>query len=101
MDDTATLDQAQSDAGYTWQVQIGPDVQGPCGGNVFSTTAAFYVAPQGDPGQTYATCSTTAGSEWIPIPNDTPFQVAGDNYVQWQLFPPPGMAIKFLVGQAD
>ena len=81
-----------------WQVQIGPDVQGSCSGVVNGTSATFFVSPGGDPGVTYASYSTTAGSEWVPLANNEVVAVSGFNDVQWQLSPPAGEQVKFLIG---
>ena len=84
-----------------WTVQIGPTVSGGADGVVNATSATFYLSlGAGDPGTTYAWYSTTAGSRWVPIPNNTEVQCSGDNDVQYRYNAPSGVLFKFLIAPA-
>jgi hypothetical protein len=84
---------------FDWQVQIGPDIFGSAEGVVNSTSANFYVSVgSGDPKASYVSYSTSAASEWIPIPNNTPVHASGPNHVQYRYAVPPGVTIKIVIG---
>lgn len=83
----------------SFQVQIGPNVTGNAQGMVNSTSASFFVeVGSGSADQSYASYSTTAGSSWVPIPNNEQVEASGANMVQWKYSIPSGVNLKFVIG---
>ena len=82
-----------------WIVQIGPNVTGSSDGYLNNTSGTFYLElGPGAPDQIYAWYSTTAGSEWVEIPNNQLVSASGDNSLQWRFDAPAGVTFKFLMG---
>jgi hypothetical protein len=84
---------------FNWVVQIGPTVSGSANGVINGTSGSFYLSlGTGDPSQTYAWYSTTAGSQWVAIPNNQAVTASGSNSVQYKYNAPSGVSFKFLIG---
>lgn len=81
-----------------WQVQLGPIIQGSGIGTVRAAAADFFVSTTGD--VSYVSYSTTAGSTWVPIPNNTWVRASGSNSPDYRWAVPPGVEIKFLIAPA-
>ncbi len=84
------------DQGINWVAQLGPDVEGTCGGYVFGETVAFYMSPSG-PSSVYAAYSTDSGGTWEVIPPNEILPVDASD-VMWRLDVPQGMQVKLLLG---
>ena len=82
-----------------WIAQIGPEVAGGSDGMFHSRSGTFLVSlGRGDEKTTYAWYSTTAGNQWIALPNNQMVSVSGLNTIQWRYVAPPGVSFKFLMG---
>jgi hypothetical protein len=89
--------QEQGSGDFSWQVQVGPGLQGNVGGAVYGTSANFLFSPGGS-GQAEAAYSTDQGATWTPFPLNQSVPVSGGDPIQWQVDVQPGGDAKFLIG---